>query len=71
MQRVSRAFKIALKLSEEPAYLIAQRAGLNPTTLSKLISGAERLRRDDPRIVAVGRELGLTAAECFELGGEK
>jgi hypothetical protein len=71
MQKLSRAFKVALKLSDEPAYAVAQRARIHPATLSKLISGAERLRQDDPRIVAVGRELGLTAAECFEPGGEK
>ena len=68
---LSKRFLVALKLGKRPAYAVAQRAGLHPATLSKLISGAERLRPDDPRIVAVGRELGLTPAECFEPGGDQ
>ena len=62
---LSRTFKTTLALADEPAYRIAWRAGLHPTTLSKLLHGAERLKPGDRRIVAVGRELGLAPEECF------
>ena len=68
--KLSHEFLVRLKLGDRPAYTVAQAADVHPATLSKLISGAERLRPDDSRIVAVGRELGLTSAECFEQGGD-
>ena len=63
---LSRRFVQALKLHHEPAYRLAWRAGLHPATLSKLIHGAERVRPQDERVIAVGRELGLSPTECFE-----
>ena len=63
---LSRRFIEAVKLHHEPAYRLAIRAGLHPATLSKLLHGAERLGPNDPRIIAIGSELGLTAKECFE-----
>jgi len=65
----SRRFIQALKLHPEPAYRIAWRAGVHHNTLSKLVSGYLRTRADDPRIIAVGRELGLAPEDCFELDG--
>lgn len=65
MLAVSRRLKDALKLNG-PAYRVARKAGLDPTTLSKLLHGAVLLRDADPRILAVGRELGLAPDECFE-----
>jgi len=64
----SRRFVTALKLHPEPAYRLAWRANppVHPNTLSKLVSGYLRPREGDIRIVAVGRELGLTPEECFE-----
>jgi hypothetical protein len=62
---VSRAFLSKLKLHPEPAYRVAMRAGVNPTTLSKLITGAQALHAGDERIVAVGRQIGLQADRCF------
>ena len=63
--KVSQTFIIRLKLHSDPAYRIAQQAGVNPTTLSKLINGAEPIRPDDDRIVRVGRILGLEPEEVF------
>ena len=71
MEKLSREFLVRLKLGSQPAYAVAQAADVHPATLSKLISGAERLRPGDPRIVAVGKVLGLTADECFEREGDK
>jgi plasmid maintenance system antidote protein VapI len=65
MTMISRRFLVELKLHPEPAYRIAQQAGLNPTTLSKLIHGAEPIRPDDDRIMRVGKILGLESHEVF------
>ena len=64
--KVSQTFIIRLKLHSQPAYRIAQQAGINPSTLSKLIHGAEPVRFDDDRIVRVGRILGLESDEVFD-----
>ena len=66
MTKVSQQFLIRLKLNELPAYKIAQRAGVNPSKLSKLINGIDRVRPRDPRIIAVGEIMGLAESECFE-----
>jgi len=64
--KISQTFIIRLKLHSEPAYRIAQMAGVNPTTLSKLINGAEPIRPADDRILRVGRILGLEPEEVFD-----
>jgi DNA-binding transcriptional regulator YdaS (Cro superfamily) len=63
---VSRKFKIAVKLSGTPAWKIAQQAGLHPATLSKFISGAEKVLPGDARVIRIGKLLGLRPEECFE-----
>lgn len=63
---ISRKLKIAIKLGDEPAYKIAQRAGMNPCTLSKLLCGIEQPKPNDPRVISVGKILGLEPKECFE-----
>lgn len=66
---VSRQFVQRLK-QHRPAYKVAWRAQVHPATLSKLIHGAERVRPNDERVIAVGRELGLSPAECFDSTGQ-
>ena len=66
MTTLSQQVLIRLKLNDLPAYKIAQRAGVNPTTLSRLINGIDRVRLEDPRIIAVGEIMGLSESECFE-----
>ena len=63
--KVSREFLVRLKLSDRPAYKIAQKAGVNHVTLSRLIHGIEPLRGRDPRILAVAKVLGLRPEEAF------
>ncbi len=70
MNTVSQQFLIRLKLHESPAYKIAQQAGINPNTLSRLINGIDPVRRGDERIVAVGRVLGVPPAQCFAEGDQ-
>lgn len=62
---VSRDFVVAVKLADEPAYKIAQRAGINPVTLSKLMRGYIVPQPEDGRILAVAKELGLPPNKCF------
>ncbi len=66
MVRVSREFRVRLKLAGRPAYEIANQAGVNPTTLSKLLNGIAPLKPDDARILRVAEFLGLEKGEVFE-----
>jgi hypothetical protein len=68
MAELSRLFIQRIQLSELRAYRIAQQAGLHPATLSKLITGAERPKANDPRVLAVARVIGLPAELCFAEG---
>jgi hypothetical protein len=64
--RLSREFLIRLKLNEKPAYRIAQEAGVNHVTLSRLIHGIEPVKPNDDRISRVASVLCMTAAEAIE-----
>jgi hypothetical protein len=67
MVKISREFKARLKLADQPAYKIANRAGVNPTTLSKLVNGIEPVKMNDERIERVAAILGMKAAEAFDV----
>ena len=56
---VSEKFRATIKLCSVPAYRIAQQAQLNPTTLSKLMCGIERVKPEDPRVLKVAAVIGL------------
>jgi transcriptional regulator with XRE-family HTH domain len=62
---LSKTFLTALKLNDLPAYRIAQMAGVDPSTLSKLINGISLIRENDERITKVAAVLGLSAHEAF------
>lgn len=62
---LSQKFIERLKLSDEPAYLLAWEAGMHPNTLSKLITGYLRPRPNDVRLIRVGKLLGLKPEEVF------
>jgi hypothetical protein len=64
---ISSKLRKAIKLSDEPSYRIAQKAGLNPNTLSKFVCGIIKVKFGDPRVHAVGRVLGISTDECFEM----
>lgn len=63
---ISKKFKIAIKLSDIPAWKIAYMAGVNPNVLSKIMSGALLVKPGDARIVKVANVLKLSETECFE-----
>ncbi len=66
--RLSKRFKVAVRFAEQPAYKVAAAAGVHPSVLSKLLNGLEPVRRDDPRVIAVGAVLGLLPERCFTRG---
>ena len=68
MQRfkVSRQLFVAVRLSPRKGYEVAREAGLHPSVLSRLIHNAEPIRSMDPRVIRIGRVLGLGPEECFE-----
>lgn len=45
---------------------IAEKAGVNASTLGQLVSGYARVGPNDSRIIRVGEVLGLAADECFD-----
>lgn len=63
--RCSRHLVGAVKLSPDPCYVVARRAGLTPSALSRLLNGAERIRPDDPRVLAVAEAVGVPAERAF------
>ena len=66
MIRVSRKFIEAVKLADQPAYRIAQRAGIDSALLSKILHGNGKIWPNDRRVLAVGKILGLDPDDCFE-----
>ena len=64
--KISRKFIEAVKLGDRRSYEVALLSGLNPSTLSKLICGIEKVKPHDPRVISAGRVLGLKPNECFE-----
>ena len=66
MLSISQKLKAAVKLSDLPAYKIAQQANLDPSTLSKLICGITKIKPQDHRVIAVGHVLGIPPDECFQ-----
>ena len=67
---ISNKLRDAIKLNA-PAYRIAQEAGLHHSTLSRLLCGIEKVQPNDPRVVAVGKVLGIPAEECFNFSKDK
>lgn len=65
---VSNKLKVAIKLADEPSYKIAHKAGINPSTLSKLVCGITKVQTGDSRVLKVGKVLGLKPEDCFEKG---
>ena len=66
---ISRLLINSIKLSDLRAYRIAHAAGLHPSTLSRLMNGIEIPQKNDPRVISIGRVLGIPASECFDNGG--
>jgi hypothetical protein len=65
MIQISDKLRIKIKVNNIPAYRVAQLAGMDPSTLSKLLCGISRIKPNDPRVIKVGKVLGISADECF------
>ena len=63
---INQKLRNTVKLSDKKAYEIAHKAGLHPSTLSRIICGIEKVKPGDPRVIAIGRVLGFSKNECFE-----
>jgi len=63
---VSRKLRARVKLSRYRQYELARAAGLHPTVFSKILNGAEPVKPNDPRVIAIGRVMGLEPEQCFE-----
>jgi hypothetical protein len=63
---ISKKFKIAVKLADIPAWKIALQAGVNSNVLSKIMSGALRVKPGDSRVLKVAQILKLSPGDCFE-----
>lgn len=63
---ISQKLKAKIKLGDEPAYKIAQKAGIDPSTLSKIICEIVSVKEGDPRVVKIGKIVGLRPEECFQ-----
>lgn len=66
MLKISKKLVEKIKLAPERQYRIAQKAGIHPSTLSKLICGIEQPREQDPRVLKIGKVLGISKEEVFE-----
>lgn len=72
--RVSQKLKLAIltaRCEGRRQHAIAKAAGLHPQVLSNLITDVRPVYPNDPRIVAVGRVLGLEPADCFAKADSK
>ncbi len=63
--RMSRRLVEAIKLADDPAYKIAWQARVHPTMLSKLMTGAERAKPRDARVLRIAAILGIRPADAF------
>jgi hypothetical protein len=67
---ISQKLRAAIKLNHVPAYKIAHEAGIDPSTLSKLVCGIVKVKPGDQRVIKVGKILGLKSTECFSTDSE-
>ncbi len=63
---ISKTLWNAIRLSDLRSYEIAHRAGIHPSTLSKILCGIDRVERGDPRVIAIGKVLGFSPEDCFQ-----
>ena len=62
---VSHKLRVAIKLSSERQYRLAHQIDVHPSVLSAWLNGITDPRSDEPRIIALGRLVGVRADECF------
>ena len=63
--RISEKFRQAARISQVPLYRLALQCDIPPGRIYKVIRGIAPVHDGDQRIIALGRLLGLSPAECF------
>jgi hypothetical protein len=63
--QASRELFLRIKGSTERQYVIGQRAGLQPAAVTAILRGYYSLDRDDPRVIALAKAVGLPPARAF------
>ena len=63
---ISKKFINAVKLSTWKSYQIAHKAGIHPSTLSRILCGIELVEENDERVLKIASVLKLDPSECFE-----
>ena len=71
IEMVNQKLVAAVKLSGKRGYRIAHEAGLHPTTLSRILTGAERVKSNDVRVLAVAEVLGMKPDDCFTMSQDE
>ena len=56
----------AIKHSGQSRIDLAKKAGVKPSTFYQLLCGAMTVKPSDPRLIAIGKLLGLQAEDCVE-----
>jgi hypothetical protein len=46
-------------------YQIARAANIHPTVMSALLHDIRRVQPDDPRVIAIGKIVGIDPPDCF------
>ncbi len=67
--KLTRKLIVAIKMSQERQYRLAHRIEVHPSVLSAWLNGITDPRAGDPRIIALGRLVGVPAGECFKSDG--
>jgi transcriptional regulator with XRE-family HTH domain len=62
---VSERFRAAVKLNRLRSYQIAQRAGVHPCALSRILNGIDEVKLGDNRVERLAAVLGIPLEECF------
>lgn len=66
-RQIAPYLKLRLKMESEPAYRLAQRAGMDPNYLSKLINGIVEIEETDPRISRLCSVLSIPIGKIFKI----
>ena len=66
LTKISKGLKDAVKLSTFNQYTIANRAGLSQSMMSQLLNEIAPHQEDDPRVIAIGKVVGVEPEDCFE-----
>jgi hypothetical protein len=62
---VSERLRTAVKTAPERQYRLAHQVHVHPSLLSAWLNGITSPRPGDPRVIALGRLVGVPEHECF------